>query len=290
VSEEAIVYDETGIDPSREQPAGTLRPGWLGQAVLGISATLPTTARFALIAAILPPLEYALAVGDRVRMALLRCSDGHPVFLGRDPAGRVARGQRHDHAWFLPADDDADGSLDHVVVHARAGFDRAALQALSQLRRVWGHGGSDLELRLVDLGSPHELGCLRRDALRREAASQLGTARVWESLTPFVPPRHIKVRASGVRDAPQEQVVRLLALHGFPAAQVEALAAGDVTPPRPLAAIDWHRFRRIRTSGGGCRGANAAFGFRLRFERAVTGPIALGYAAHQGLGQFVAVE
>jgi uncharacterized protein (DUF58 family) len=30
-------------------------------------------------------------------------------------------------------------------------------------------------------------------------------------------------------------------------------------------------------------------GCRLCFERPVTGPIALGYAAHQGLGQFVAV-
>ncbi|HEX7843286.1 MAG TPA: hypothetical protein VF469_37700, partial [Kofleriaceae bacterium] len=71
---------------------------------------------------------------------------------------------------------------------------------------------------------------------------------------------------------------------------VEPLAANELTPPRPAAPIEWQRFQRIRATGGGCRGSNAAFGFRLRFDRPVTGPIALGYAAHQGLGQFVAVE
>lgn len=248
----------------------------------------PTTARFALSAAILPRLEDALAVGDRVRMAVLRYSDGHPVFVGRDSTGQVAR--CHHHAWFLPADDDADGAIDHVVVHARGGFDHAALRALAQLRLVWGHGGGTLGLTLVDLGSPCELGCLRRDARRSGLSAQLGAGRVWESVTPFVPPRHSKVRGGVVRDAPIEQVARLLVLHGFPPARVEPLAAEEVTRPRPPSPIGWERFRRVRSSGNGSRGADAAFGFRLRFERPVTGPIALGYGAHQGLGQFVAVQ
>ena len=38
------------------------------------------------------------------------------------------------------------------------------------------------------------------------------------------------------------------------------------------------------------RDTNGAFGFRLRFDHEVIGPIAVGYAAHQGLGQFVAIE
>jgi CRISPR-associated protein Csb2 len=284
------VHDETRIEPTGDEPAGISSSWRFQRHPPATSALLPTTARFALSAAILPRLEDALAVGDRVRMALLRRSDGHPVFLGRDAAGQVTRGQWHDHAWFLPADDDADGAIDHVVVHAHAGFDRAALRALAQLRHVWGHGGADLALALVDLGSPDELGCLRGDASRRGLAPQLGTARVWESVTPFVPPRHAKVRGGRVRDAPDEQVARLLALHGFPPAQVEALAAREVTRPRPPSPIGWHRFRRVRASGGGSRGMDVALGFRLCFEQPVTGPIALGYAAHQGLGQFVAVE
>lgn len=249
--------------------------------------TALTAARFALKAAVLPSLTDAVAVGDRVRMALLRCSDGHPVFTGRDATGHVKRGLRHEHAWFLPADDDDDGAIDHVVVYARRGFDLAALRALSRLRRLWGHGGPDLTPTLVAVGSPDHLGCLRRDG-GHARTSQLGTARVWESLTPFVPPRHIKYRPTGVRDGANAQIARLLALHGHPLPRIEPLAPEDAMTTRspPVA---WQRFRRLRTTGGGSRGGDVAFGFRLHFDQPVTGPIALGYAAHQGLGQFVAV-
>ncbi len=283
------MHDEHHIDRA-EDHADPAASSWLAAPALPVtSATLPTTARFSVSAAILPRLEDAVAVGDCVRMALLRHSDGDPVFTGRDPAGRVARGRRHDHAWFLPADDDADGAIDHIVVHARVGFDRAALRAIARLRRVWGRGVRDLTLTLMDLGTPAELGCLRRDAACRELCPQLGTARVWESLTPFVPPRHVKMRRGMVRDAPEEQVAWLLARHGHPTARVEPITAGETTPPRPPSPVGWDRFRRIRASGHGSRGMDVAFGFRLRFERPVTGPLALGYGAHQGLGQFAAI-
>lgn len=250
-----------------------------------IAEPIVTVARFALSATMLPPLADALAVGDRVRMALLRCSDGHPVFAGRDSAGQAMRG--HSHAWFLPADDDNDGAVDHVLVYARSGFDLAALLSLVRLRRLWGHGGPALTVTLAAAGMPGELGCLRSDA-QGGRTSQLGTARIWESLTPFVPPRHIKHRASGIRDAPHEQVARLLALHGHPPARIEPFAPEHTTAPCPLSTT-WQRYQRRRASGGGSRGGNLVFGFRLCFDRPVTGPIALGYAAHQGLGQFVAV-
>ena len=280
------MHDDARIDAAGETPAEA-PPPWPEAP----STAMPTAARFALSAAILPSLTAALTVGDRVRMALLSCSDGHLVFVGRDADGRVARSaKRHEHAWFLPSDDDADGLLDHVVVYAEVGFDEAARKALLALRRVWGHGGGDLAVALVGLGSPRELGGLRRDAAGSALAPQLGTARVWESLTPFVPPRHVKYRTTGTRDTPHDQLTRLLALHGFPPAVVEPLGPEELTAPRPPSPIDWERFQRIRAAGGGSRGSHAAFGFRLRFEQPVTGPIALGYGAHQGLGQFVAVE
>jgi CRISPR-associated protein Csb2 len=275
-----LVIDQTGSPAPRWERHQTAEHGG------PVFRRAPTAARFALRAHRLPPLTDALAVGDCVRMALLRRSDGHPVFTGRDAAGHVRRGPQHDHAWFLPADDDDDGAIDHLVVYARGGFDVAALRALMQLRRVWGHGGPDLTVALADLGSPDDLGCLRRDR-GRGRTPQLGTARIWESLTPFVPPRRIKHRATGMRDTANEQVARLLALHGHPLPRIEPLAPEDATTTRHPR-IAWQRFRRLRMTGGGCRGSDAAFGFRLCFDQPVTGPIALGYAAHQGLGQFVA--
>jgi CRISPR-associated protein Csb2 len=250
-------------------------------------AAAPTVARFALSSSVLPRLTVALSVGDRVRQALLYQSNGHPIFVGRGADGQIALG--HGHAWFLPSDDDADGLLDHVVVHAKSGFDRAALRALERLRRVWGYGGHDLELVLTGLGSPEDLGRVRRDSRSPTRSPQLGTARVWESQTPFVPPRHTKIRGGVVRDAPHEQVARLLEAQGFPPASVEELAHGALTPPCPVPPIAWYRFHRLRAQGGGRRASAGAFGFRVRFEAPVTGPIAVGYAAHQGLGQLIAI-
>jgi CRISPR-associated protein Csb2 len=250
------------------------------------SAGSPTVARFELSSAVLPRLTEALPIGERMRMALLAWSDGHPVFVGRDQRGEIERG--HPHAWFLPADDDADGTLDHVLVYARHGFDANACRALERIRRVWGHGGHDVDLVLVALGSADELGGLRRHAQARATAPQLGPASIWESHTPFVPPRHMKRRGGRLVDTPSDQVARLLAMHGLPACGVEGLDARALTSPRPPMAVEWFRFRRTR-SGGGRRGTAGAFGFRLRFDREVVGPIAVGYAAHQGLGQFVAI-
>lgn len=281
------MYERLIAGPAGE-PAGDIgapAPSWR---IYQVAAPAITAARFALAGAVLPPLFAALTVGDRVRMALMRSSDGHPVFTGRDSAGRAMQTAEHDHAWFLPADDDADGRIDHVLVFARGGLDAAALRALVRLRWIWGHGGPRLTATLIDIGSPAALGCLRHD-MDRGRTSQLGTARIWESQTPFVPPRHIKHRASGVSDAPHEQVARLLVLHGRPPARIEPLLA-DHTSPRRSSYASWQQFQRWRASGHGSRGSDEALGFRLIFDRPVTGPIALGYAAHQGLGQFIAVE
>lgn len=248
----------------------------------------PTAARFELASSVLPRLTEALPVGERVRMALLAHSDGHAVFSGRSASGEIERG--HPHAWYLAADDDADGVLDHMLVYARSGFDELAVRALERLRRVWGHGGHDLELTLVALGSASELGCLRAEASTRYLAPQLGTARVWESHTPFVPPRHIKVRGGQSRDTPIEQAGRLLHVAGFPTATIEMLDARSLARPRPPTPIEWYRFRRRRARGGGDRGTSSGYGLRVCFAEPVAGPIALGYAAHQGLGQFVAIE
>lgn len=285
------MHDETRIEQIAE-PTETPR-SWLSAPEAPVAATVwPTTARFAVSAAVLPRLEEVVAIGDRVRRALRSGGEGPRPLAVCHTAGRGTRGPRgalHERAWFLPADDDADGAIDHVVVHVPAGFDAAALRALARLRRVPGHRGGELALTLMDLGMPGELGCLRSEGLRVGLAPQLGTARVWESLTPFVPPRQVREHGGGGRAAPHEQVARLLASQGFSPAQVAALPARDITPPRPLSPIDWHQFERPRRSGRR-RGASAGFGFRLHFDQPVTGPVALGEGAHHGLGQFVAVE
>lgn len=85
--------------------------------------------------------------------------------------------------------------------------------------------------------------------------------------------------------SPEHDLVRLLALGGFP-----PLA-------RPPAPVDhtllggrltrWSAFRTRRIEGDGRRGPAGGYGFRIEFVEPVAGPIALGYGAHFGMGVFV---
>ena len=246
-------------------------------------APAPTVAWFAISAAVRPPITRAIAVGDCVRRALVAYSDGHPTFVGR--IGEEPR-TGHGHAFFLPADDDGDGRLDRIVICARDGFDARALGALERLHRtpVWGYGGPDLRMTWLATCREDEVGGLVGEAMRGRAA-QLGRARIWESHTPFVPPRFPRSRGGRAVDTVDAQARRMIAGLGLPAPTTITPLAGEATP----AGVPWDRFLLRRQRGGGACGLMRGHGLRLVFDAPVPGPIALGYGAHQGLGQFVAV-
>lgn len=250
----------------------------------------PTVAWFELSGPVRPRIEEAVNVGDRARRALMSRSKGpderpHPVFSGRDEEGRPLRSD-HRHAFFLPTDDDGDGRIDHLVVWSREGFDAEARRALETFQVLWGPGGHALRVVLIGLAEQSALpGC-----------PSVGWSHVWESRTPMVLPRHPKVRSDGSPkldadgrwiEGPEWQLRRELQRLGLPEPQtVERLDAAP-GPGRPL---PWYRFRRTRLQGDGRRVNDRGYGFRLHFAEPVSGPIAVGYAAHQGLGRFVAIE
>ena len=246
-------------------------------------AAAPTVARFAIGAAVRPAITRAIAVGDCVRRALVAHSDGHPTFVGKlDGAPRTG----HGHAFVLPADDDGDGRLDRIVICARDGFDERALRALERLHRapVWGYGGPDLRMTWLATGRVDDVGGLVGESMHGRAA-QLGLARIWESHTPFVPPRFPRGRGGRAADTVEAQARRMIAGLGLPAPATITPLAGEETP----AGVPWERFLLRRQRGGGACGWVRGHGLRLVFDRPVRGPIALGHGAHQGLGQFVAV-
>jgi CRISPR-associated protein Csb2 len=249
----------------------------------GANPGAPTVAWFAISAAVRPAITQALAVGDCVRRAMMAHSDGHPTFVGRqDDQPRTG----HRHAFFLPADHDGDARLDRLIICARDGFDERALRALERLHRapVWGTGGPELWMTWLATGSSNDVGGLVSES-RSGRAAQLGTARIWESHTPFVPPRFPRRRGGQDVDTVEEQARRLLATLGLPPPATITPIRGQDTP----AGVPWERFLLRRPSGGGAHGLGRGHGLRLAFDRPVRGPIALGYGAHHGLGQFVAV-
>lgn len=253
------------------------------------SARHPTVARYAIASNVLPRITAALSVAERVHQALLsRFKDDSPpsVLLGRDSSGQPLTGHAHAHIFCEPRAQ--ENTIAHITIYASGGFDPGAQRALRSLGRIWGHGGHDIELVLIDLGWPETFS----------GSSLFKPAKVWESLTPFVSTRHPKIYRDGRPkmgpdgwqiDSPEHEIRRWLsqqlsttgALCELPT-KIESLSAPTING-RPLR---WHDFTTQRHQGGGTRAHQPARGFRLTFANPVSGPIALGYAAHFGLGLF----
>lgn len=204
-----------------------------------------------------------------------------PELTGRDIEGRPLH-EHHAHAHTLPVDLDSDGRIDHFIIHANMGLGEAAQRAIRTLRRTWTKGVvGDLQLALVGYG---DLNILRQlpPPLNHRIERLLGPpkgVRVWESATPFVPPRFIKPRG---RNTLPGQISAELASRQLPAiVRIDTL---DETT-RALR----HYIRR-RNHGGVQPFCDIGYGLRLTFVEPVQGPLALGYASHYGLGMFHAVD
>lgn len=248
----------------------------------------PTVARFAVASRVPPRLTEAVSVAERIRTALMSRSDGHPVFSGKDDDGAPLRG--HAHAFVLPEANGVHGYITHVTVWAEMGFDDRARRAMDGLRKAWGRDGYDLQLVLIGMGRPEDF---EGADLRAGQCPLFLSSASWVSRTPFVATRHPKTTRRGVpkldRDglqvgSPEHDLLRLLQRAGHPRPrQIEPVPSTSLGGK----ATRWLEFGTRRASGGGRRGAGVGAGFRLVFDRPVRGPIALGYAAHFGLGMFV---
>ena len=254
-------------------------------------------ARFALVGRVLPLVTETLPLAEQARRALLsRCKylarSGNPgladaeigplcpAFWGKDEQGQPRTG--HGHAFVLPTDEDGDGLLDHLTVFARMGLNLLERQGLETVR-ILRCGGNELPLVLLGAGTTAEFA----------APPLLGPSEVWESATPFVVTRHLKLRGrkrdprewSQGREGQQAFVGQVLheelERRGFKDSEIEPL---DGIGARRLRPLQFQLYRRKHGDDGGQRPRGA---FRLRFPAPVTGPIAVGHSCHFGLGLFL---
>jgi CRISPR-associated protein Csb2 len=199
------------------------------------------------------------------------------VLTGRDQDGRPLR-NGHEHAHILPVDLDADGHLDHLIIYAKMGLGDAAQRAIRTLRQTWTKRGTgDIQLAVVGHG---DVSILRQlpppfSAQIEQLLAPVDGARVWESLTPFVPPRFLKARG---RNTLLGQINAELASRRLP--EVSGIEV-DVDLTRKL-----RHYVRRRGHGGVPPFADIGFGLRLTFSKPLSGPLVLGYASHFGLGLF----
>jgi CRISPR-associated protein Csb2 len=255
-----------------------------------------TVARYVLDAPVLPLVAETLPFAEAARTELLRrcravlreqgidadrvaLAGRCPAVVGKTPDGHPLRG--HGHTFYLPADEDGDGRLNHLTIMAPMGFNDLERQALDRLRRLTFGQGDPLTLMLVGLGSPADF----RTPL-------LGPSAVWLSATPFVATRYPKLRGTK-RDRPEDYatpqafvryVLRLEIRRRPDLPEVVAIEAVERIGRAGLRPIQFKRFRGKRGDDGGRRPAGA---FRVVFARPVQGPLCLGHSCHFGLGLFL---
>ena len=238
---------------------------------------LMTVARYALDATVLPLVQDALPFAEQIRRALIRSRVGtshSTALLGKAMDGTPLAG--HMHAHYLAMDEDGDGRLDHVTMYAPCGFDPDDVRALGQLTRIF-QSGNRPEVRAVLTGLGY-----------REQFAQVpifASSRKWISVTPFSLPRFAS-RGAGKpprpRDLPEAQLRRELQMRHLSEPISMQRSTGYEIPGRPM--VRWLEFHTRRFKGE--QGYGLA-GFVMEFAEEVSGPIALGFACHFGLGLFM---
>lgn len=255
---------------------------------------------------VLPRIQDGLLWMEVLHAALVKQSDREglgpsPCLSGKD--GRNAPLKGHGHAWLLPMSLERRGQTDHVLVYAPMGFDERAREALDAVRVMYAKQVPRTFLTLMGMGERVHF---------EQAVPGVRAARVWRTVLPFVPPRHLKRQG---RSALEGQIQAELGSRGLPAAariEVELeggayvaasgfwpiwaqrrpgevrveVAAREVAPAaEQQLASHWRLFRSARLVKPEQQPpVGIGIGLRITFEKEVRGPIALGYASHFGLG------
>lgn len=245
-----------------------------------------TVARYTLAGPVLPTVLDTVSVAEATRRAVMglygrsQGNDVSPMLSGKAADGTPLAD--HLHAHYLPTDENEDGHLDHITIVARAGFSVEDQHALGSLNRLRLDHEVEVHTPLIYLGDtpvPDNPWLLRR-------------APVWISLTPFVMARHPKrykngkprLNPNGTQvDGPEDQLRRELARRNLPQpVRITSLPRCTIGKPR-----SWQEFQRWRQHGAGSPAWTMGFGYALEFAEPISGPLALGYGAHFGLGAFV---
>ncbi len=264
---------------------------------------------------VLPPMKDALLRGELFHAAAVARAEEPvpPELSGRGPDGRPLQGHRHVH--YLPLclnERGGDGPssrrrIDHLLAWSPGPLPHGATDALARVSRIFHGRLPQVFVSVVGAGDLDDF----RD-LNGRKVSELAVGTVWQSQTPFVPPRFLKASS---RNSLQGQVTEELVSRGCPApVQVEvevergrergwvpaerfwSLWKGQRSPvgfdgPADgrssdvvVLARDWRLFRRERLAADRRPPVPLGVGLRLTFAEPVAGPICIGYGSHYGLG------
>jgi CRISPR-associated protein Csb2 len=251
-----------------------------------------TVARYALSSTVLPLITDAMPFAEMTRFALsdIRGQQTNNSYsqslVGKTTDGEALKG--HEHAHFFATDEDRDGRLDHLTVHAPCGLNTDDVNALGQLRYVRRYKNlPDVRMVLLGLGKQEDFSNV----------PVFRTSKHWRSVTPFSLPRFAN-RGGGKpprpRDLPEAQLgrelrsrglpepVTIVRLDGYGGHSVRSQESGQDACVRKFRWLEYHT-RRLRKDSQGFGLA----GFEIEFAEPVSGPISVGFGCHFGLGLFL---
>lgn len=231
-----------------------------------------TAVRFDVLQAAFPPETDAVVYTDLLRQAGLSRLDADPsdrprtLLGGRTQDDQPMRG--HEHAHYLPIL--RDRRLVGLVVWIPAGLPTSELRALTGVRRLRSSWEKDwrLNIRVAGHGPVDDV-----------APDLVGGARVWRSVTPFVPARYPK-RSDRGADHLRRELAAELGHRGLPGPESIRTVPGR----------DTREFVRHRPSRRASRVNRSATCVELTFAEDVVGPLAIGHLSHFGLGLFEPVR
>ena len=269
----------------------TMAPGARGH---GESAQV---VRFAMSGKVLPMAFDTLRWGELARRSAMsrygRNDNGElsVALSGKDPSGTPLKG--HEHAFYLPTDEDGDGRLDHLTVWTPGGFTAREFQAVLSIDTLNpGSHREPLQLAYQSHGAASDfIG----------VSPLFDSARVWRSLTPYILTRHVKFRGprdpNGRRemvDSPREQIVREFSLRWPAGPSLVRVRAQDlkkrIPPMREGQSTGFRPFDYFTQKRGGGSNGGGVFNFEIELDSPISGPLALGFACHLGLGVFIPAD
>lgn len=258
---------------------------------------MPTVARFALSASVMPLVTGTLPFAESARSEVLkerRKLKGFSEVLTGKTREKTPL-ENHLHAHYLPTDEDGDGRIDHLTVFARRGFEPADVAALGGLRTVdWRESRNGVELILIGLGEAANF------AAGNAAVSLFADSVKFRSVTPFSLP-FFATRGAGKppreKDKPAGQLRRELRSRGLPEPVSIKTTKGFFETASPIADVEsepprfrWLEFAHRRFNG---TSGNGLAGFEIEFDNQdadkISVPLALGFGCHFGLGLFLPV-
>ena len=239
--------------------------------------------RYMIVGNVRPRITETIKIGDMAKRSAMsiygKSNNGglSETLSGKDSNREISKGHRH--AYYLPTDEDGDNVLDHITIIAKEPFDEKELGALNKMNKI-----RHYQNQFVDL--VHEARGITTDF---DKIPILESSKRWETVTPFVLNRHMKLKGSNrdiIVDGPEDQLRDEIRNRFGDKTNIRGLIIDDAkfmmrTGIKP---IQFKRWRKDRLPGFG------AYNVRIEFENDMSGPLSFGHGSHFGLGLFVPVK